>query len=208
MANTQISITDNGTKTLKTACKYCDRDIDVIVNVPTGGGGITPTGTKDIATNGTHDVTAFAYAKVNVPTPQPTQFTNILTHASTQINLNVNHEGTARNGAFAVFIDLAALGITTAQALTFRMRGLWVDLSVNSIYVSTDKTTWSAKKSMMNFSKDSHGDCMVTISSYNPQTQPYLAMVFRHSTSAITASAYTGSILTINEPIGNGGYVG
>lgn len=30
-------------------------------------GGITPTGTKTITTNGTHDVTAYASAKVNVP---------------------------------------------------------------------------------------------------------------------------------------------
>lgn len=34
MSNTQIVITDNGTKTLLTAGKYCDRNIDVVVNVP------------------------------------------------------------------------------------------------------------------------------------------------------------------------------
>ena len=34
MANHQINITENGTKTLKTAGKYCDRDIDVVVDVP------------------------------------------------------------------------------------------------------------------------------------------------------------------------------
>ena len=34
MPNTQIDITDNGTKTLLTAGKYCDRNIDVVVNVP------------------------------------------------------------------------------------------------------------------------------------------------------------------------------
>ena len=34
MSNTQIDITDNGTKTLLTAGKYCDRNIDVVVNVP------------------------------------------------------------------------------------------------------------------------------------------------------------------------------
>lgn len=33
MANTQINITENGTKTLATAGKYCDRNIDVNVNV-------------------------------------------------------------------------------------------------------------------------------------------------------------------------------
>ena len=34
MSNIQIAITDNGTKTLLTAGKYCDRNIDVVVNVP------------------------------------------------------------------------------------------------------------------------------------------------------------------------------
>ena len=34
MANTQIDIAENGTKTLATAGKYCDRNIDVNINVP------------------------------------------------------------------------------------------------------------------------------------------------------------------------------
>ena len=38
--NTQINITENGTATLATAGKYCDRNIDVNVNVPTGGGAL------------------------------------------------------------------------------------------------------------------------------------------------------------------------
>lgn len=36
MANHKLSFTDNGTKTLLTAGKYCDRNIDVEVNVPKG----------------------------------------------------------------------------------------------------------------------------------------------------------------------------
>lgn len=207
MANTQINITTNGTKTLKTAGKYCDRDIDVTVNVPSGSSGITPTGTKEITTNGVHDVTSYASANVDVP-PTPTQFTNILTHASTEINLNVNHKGAARNGAFAVIIDLAALGITTQQNLCIRMRGLWVDIGWPSIAGSADKTTWTDRKQMLGFEKDAYGDCMVKLSNHNPATYPYIALVFRHNTAAITESAYAGSILTINEPIGNGGYVG
>ncbi len=34
MANHQIAVTENGTKTLLTAGKYCDRNVDVVVNVP------------------------------------------------------------------------------------------------------------------------------------------------------------------------------
>lgn len=67
MANTQINIGANGTTTLATAGKYCDRNIDVNVAVPASG--ITPTGTKTITANGEHDVTNFAKANVNVPVP-------------------------------------------------------------------------------------------------------------------------------------------
>ena len=34
MANHQIAVTENGTKTLLTVGKYCDRNIDVVINVP------------------------------------------------------------------------------------------------------------------------------------------------------------------------------
>lgn len=65
MANTQINIGANGKTTLATAGKYCDRNIDVNVNVPASG--ITPSGTKTITSNGSHDVTNYAIAQVNVP---------------------------------------------------------------------------------------------------------------------------------------------
>lgn len=68
MANTQIDIRANGTTTLATAGKYCDRNIDVNVEVPANG--ITPSGSKTITENGTHDVTEYATALVNVPTPE------------------------------------------------------------------------------------------------------------------------------------------
>lgn len=39
MGNFKYPINQNGTATIKTAGKYCDRDIDVKVNVPVGSGG-------------------------------------------------------------------------------------------------------------------------------------------------------------------------
>lgn len=39
-----------------------------ILGIPTGGGGITPTGTKDIVANGLYDITNFANVNVSVPT--------------------------------------------------------------------------------------------------------------------------------------------
>jgi hypothetical protein len=140
--------------------------------------------------------------------PAPTQFTNILTHASTEIRLNQTHNGTARNGAICVIIDLAALGINTTRKVEFRMRGFVIDLSYPNIMRSTDKSTWSAWKAMNPPAIDNHGDMSATISSVNPATYPYLLVMFRNKSSAATLDTYAGAILTINEPIGNGGYVG
>ena len=43
MSNTLINITENGTTTLATSGKYCDRNIDVVVEVAGGGGASLPT---------------------------------------------------------------------------------------------------------------------------------------------------------------------
>lgn len=53
--------------------KHIDYYLDIIQKKTasdTGGGGITPVGTKTITTNGKHDVTAFATADVQVPIPE------------------------------------------------------------------------------------------------------------------------------------------
>lgn len=45
-----------------------------IINQVVKGGGTTPTGTKQITSNGTHDVAAYEYADVQVPTTAPAHY--------------------------------------------------------------------------------------------------------------------------------------
>lgn len=63
-----LTVTENGTYTVS-------GDVDgyspITVNVPSSGGGIVPSGTKQITENGTYDVTNYASAEVNVPKKEP-----------------------------------------------------------------------------------------------------------------------------------------
>lgn len=61
-----LSVTANGTYTPPSNIDGYNK---VVVNVPDSG--ITPTGTLNITTNGTHNVYNYASAKVNVPTSDP-----------------------------------------------------------------------------------------------------------------------------------------
>lgn len=65
MSNTQVSIIKNGTTTLATAGKYCDRNIDVKVSVSQG---VFPSGTLYATENGDYYVRNYDHVNVNVGT--------------------------------------------------------------------------------------------------------------------------------------------
>ena len=251
MANTQINITANGTKTLATAGKYCDRNIDVNVSVPSNG--ITPTGNKTITTNGTHDVTQYANAVVNVPVPsgyvkpsgsktitengtydvtnyasavvsvsgggqQPTQFTNLYDTANVTVKtkLEASSSGvtyTADNQCNYIKIPYHHVA---GEPVVLRIRGIGtVRDRYNAATFAADGTTkvnhYSfaiSSTSYFAIDYDEHGDVMITFKGNLLTTEwYYFAFNFQYVGTNTNATAVSGPIITVNEPIGNGGYV-
>lgn len=257
MANTQINITANGTKTLKTAGKYCDRDIDVNVNVPSESTGITPTGTKTITTNGTHDVTSYASANVNVPIPSgyikpsgslsvdangtydvtekasvvvdvpsgaptPTQFTNVLKQSTTKFIINQMLSSTAgsysaRKGVVIVEFDFA--NYVASNRPKFRFRG-YTPYSSTVHWSGDGGATWTRVSWYGNYANrsiiDEYGDASIqmTLSSNVANVKFRIDLVCGgpgvpgEDLTSENQVINSGAIMTINEPIGNGGYVG
>ena len=191
MANTQIDITENGKKTLKTAGKYCDRDIEVNVNVPSGGG------------------------------VQPTQFTNLLTKADTVITFNTKVATTAgetstSNGAVMVEITLLhCVNVNSSNCDLFRFRGL-NPLNVNVDCSIDGGVTWERRylSSPNNYTPDEYGDSVFRISYSTTNSgvdnlKVRLTLAYGGGTNtAVENVDLSRCFMTQNEPIGNGGYVG
>ena len=66
-AQLQADITASNNKTGASDTTVHDAMSRLIAGFESGSGGITPTGTKQISSNGTYDVANYAYAEVNVP---------------------------------------------------------------------------------------------------------------------------------------------
>lgn len=245
-----IPATSNGTKTLLTAGKYCDRNIEVNVNVPIPDGYIKPTGSKSITSNGTHDVTSVASAVVNVPVPsgyikpsgsksitengthdvtqyasavvnvagKPTQFTNLYDPANVMVKKVVNGSSsgityTDDNYTNAIKVPFHHV---KGEPVVMRIRGIGtVRDRMGCGTLAEDGTTrvnhyQLNNTSFFTLSYDEYGDAVITfngtiITSYEWY---YFAFSFQYIgiNSGVT-EAKTGPIITINEPIGNGGHV-
>lgn len=216
MANTQINIITNGTKTLATAGKYCDRNIDVNVNVPANG--ITPTGTLNITTNGTHDVTNYASAVVNVAGGTATQFTNLYDPANVTIDYQVygsSSEGLVRKADTECNILKIPYHHVAGEPFVIRMRGIGTVRSrLGFVMVAQDGETrvnhyQFSDANYFTLSYDEYGDAMITCKgSFLTKEFYFVEFTFQYPSFSSATTALTGPIVTINEPIGNGGYVG
>ena len=219
MANTQIGITENGTTTLATAGKYCDRNIDVNVNVPVPSGYIKPTGSKSITENGTHDVTQYASAVVDVA-GKPTQFTNY--YKPEYITFKQNVYGSSGTKGINVTSDNYTNWIkipyhhNAGEPVVLRIRGIGtVRDRMGCLIMQEDGETkvnhyQLSSTSYFTQSYDEYGDAVITFKG-NPLTLEWYYFVFNFQYIGINSGvteAKEGPIITINEPIGNGGYVG
>ena len=251
MDNTQINITTNGTKTLATAGKYCDRNI--VVNVAVPASGITPSGNKTITTNGTHDVTQYANAVVDVPVPsgyvkpsgsktitengthdvtnyasavvsvttaQPTQFTNLfdITNVTHGMRVDANSSiGYQYNEDVQCNYIKIPFHHVPNEPVVMRLRGIGTIRDRNSsITLAEDGETkvnhytfTIAASTQFEMSYDEYGDAMVTFKGVLLTAEwYYFVFNFQYFGVIKNATAMQGPIITINEPIGNGGYVG
>ncbi len=185
MANHQINITENGTKTLATAGKYCDRNIDV--NVDVAG--------------------------------KPTPFTNLYDPAN--VVLKKVHSYSSSGGQSITtdnYVNYIVIPYNHAanQPVAIRVRGLSIpvrDRQAFAMYdeIESDAVSWGQLATATTKTVDEYGDVVMTFSNTSSNVTrawKYLVLNFQYiGENSGVSTAKVGPIITINEPIGNGGHV-
>lgn len=197
MANHQINIIENGTKTLLTAGKYCDRNIDVVVDVYSGEG-LTPT-----------------------------KFTNVLDLDTTIVKegyraITTNYSQTSDGVAVVIALTKGTHDIRVRGKWHWWFSSYMISASVNNlrtnVYFSTTTPTSEAHGGSLlfthnnengatvlgnnsKFSIDEYGDCYITTTV--PQ-DGYLAFTLKDISKvyANCGDFNCDPIITIDEPIG------
>lgn len=182
MANTQINVIANGTTTLATAGKYCDRHIDVNVNVP----------------------------------GKATQFTNLYMTENVMLKKNLNGSSSGITFGDDNYCNVVKVPVDhkAGEPVVMRIRGIGtVRDRMGCGTLKADGTTrvnhyQISNTSFFTQSYDEHGDAVITFTG-NLVTSNwyYFAFVFQYiGVNSGVTEAKTGPIITINEPIGNGGH--
>ena len=182
MANTQININANGTTTLATAGKYCDRNIDVNVDVagkPTQFTNLYDPAIVTLKTNATGSTSGVSYSADNYCNCIAIPYHHV---ANAAVELRMRGIGTVRDRFGCVLLDANKERIQHYQ------------LNNTSYFTQ---------------SYDEYGDAVITFKS-GPQGYAWEYFLFNFQYDGINSNAIakTGPIITINEPIGNGGYAG
>ena len=168
--NILINITENGTTTLATVGKYCDRNIDVNVDVPIPDGYIIPSGTKTITSNGTHDITNYAKADVNIPEAKPTQFTNLYDPANVVLKTVSNCSASA-GATFTMdnYVNYVVIPYhhKIGESIVLRVRGISIPVRDRQGFTvfkadGTTPVTWGQLSSAVTLSHDEYGDAVFT----------------------------------------------
>lgn len=183
MANTQIDITTNGTTTLATAGKYCDRNIDV--NVDVAG--------------------------------KPTQFTNLYDPANVVLKTRSECSSGVTSFVSDKYVNYVVIPFhhKPNETVAIRMRGISCPVRDRQSFTvfGADGTTvvsWGQFTGAVTISYDEYGDQVCTFKSaaYSTKEWYYLHLNFQYTgVNSSASTALTGPIITINEPIGNGGHV-
>lgn len=183
MANTQINITENGTTTLATAGKYCDRNIDVHVDVA----------------------------------GKPTPFTNLYDPANVVLKTVSNCSSGTVSFTTDNYVNYVKIPFhhKAQETVAIRVRGISVPVRDRNNFTvfgedGTTVVTWGQLTSAISISYDEYGDQVMTITHSTTKNNEwhYLYLNFQYvGINGGASTAYTGPIITINEPIGNGGYV-
>ena len=183
MANTQISITANGTKTLATAGKYCDRNIDVNVNVETA------------------KPTQFT----NLYDPANVQLKTVMSYTSGNEVMNY----TSDNYVNVVRIPYQH---KANEPVAIRVRGISCpvrDRQAYAVFIENGITayTWGTLSNNIDVSYDEYGDMVMAFRSGSSVCKGewnYLDLNFQYNgINSGASTALTGPIITINEPIGS-----
>lgn len=199
--------TKNGTQNTYKPAQMADA-IEAI-----SGGGITPTGTMNITTNGTHDVTSYASASVAVPTgttPTGTKQVSITQNGTTTEDVTnyANVEITANVSSSELTIELENIGWEVGAVNggtgnfyqsnkldnTARLRGIYVVATFNlpfNLSANWGNGEWTIM--CAEYGADGKGRTQFTTvltSDGQLPVAPYLAFVIRHSdgTTAMNAT--------------------